>query len=360
MARYWVGGGSSVNWDATANTNWGTASNTQDNASVPGVDDDVFFDGVGTGAANSTLSANITINSLDMTGYINTLTHNASVTLTVDGNGVNFKLATGMTYTLGNATTSALSFTGTSGTTNIYTLGKTLGNETYNGIGGTWLFQDDHTSGGTVELTNGTLNTNAKTCSFGNFASNNSNVRTATFTNSTVNITSTGLSSFTFGTTTSNLTFNSSGSTVKFTVNSASSKGMGWGGQTFNNVWLATAGTGVIIFSGNGTFNDLKFDPATTLNVASGGYTFTVTTFTATGTAGNVITLKALTNGNTWNLSKSSGQVSSDYLSLRDSAAAGGASWYAGANSTDVGGNSGWVFTAPPANTFVSHGMIII
>src|SRR3989344_2709650 len=47
-SRYWVGGGSSVNWDATSNTNWGSASNTQDNASVPTSADDVFFDGVGT------------------------------------------------------------------------------------------------------------------------------------------------------------------------------------------------------------------------------------------------------------------------------------------------------------------------
>jgi len=71
--RYWVGGGSSANWNATGNTNWGTASNTQDNASVPGDTDDVIFDGVGTGASNSTCNAAITINSLVMTGYANTL-----------------------------------------------------------------------------------------------------------------------------------------------------------------------------------------------------------------------------------------------------------------------------------------------
>jgi len=48
-------------------------------------------------------------------------------------------------------------------------------------------------------------------------------------------------------------------------------------------------------------------------------------------------------------LSKSSGTVSVDYLSIGNSIATGGATWYAGANSVDVGNNTGWIFTAPPA-----------
>src|SRR3990167_10434247 len=103
-ARYWVGGGSSANWNATGNTNWGTASNTQDNASVPGVSDNVIFDGVGTGASNSTLSANITVVKVDFTGYANTLTHNSGIVLTLNVAADNpIKLSTGMTYTLGSS-----------------------------------------------------------------------------------------------------------------------------------------------------------------------------------------------------------------------------------------------------------------
>src|SRR6185436_18261497 len=80
--RYWVGGGSSTNWNATGNTNWGTASNTRDNASVPGSGDDVFFDGSAFGNTASTLSADITIKSLDMTGHTaGVFTQNASTTL---------------------------------------------------------------------------------------------------------------------------------------------------------------------------------------------------------------------------------------------------------------------------------------
>lgn len=84
--RYWVNGNVSPNWNATTPTNWGSASGTLDNASVPGATDDVFFDGGGTsGNSNSTISATITILSLTVSaGYTSTITHNA--VLTVAGN----------------------------------------------------------------------------------------------------------------------------------------------------------------------------------------------------------------------------------------------------------------------------------
>lgn len=85
-SRYWVGGGSSANWSATANTNWGSTSGGTNNASVPTSVDDVTFDGSGTnGNTNSTISATITILSLNITtGYTSTMTHNA--VLTIAGN----------------------------------------------------------------------------------------------------------------------------------------------------------------------------------------------------------------------------------------------------------------------------------
>jgi hypothetical protein len=50
-------------------------------------------------------------------------------------------------------------------------------------------------------------------------------------------------------------------------------------------------------------------------------------------------------------LSKSSGVVSCDYLNLSNSTATGGATWYAGSNSVDNGGNTGWIFTDRPQFT---------
>src|SRR3989344_968076 len=189
--RYWVGGGSSANWNATTPTNWGSASNTQDDASVPGASDDVFFDGVGTGNSASTISASITINSLDMTGYANTLTHNASVTLTHDSSGV-FKLASGMTYTLGNVRTSAVTFTGISGTTAITTAGKTVGNITLSGTRGTWQLQDALTPSGDLQLDRGTFDSNSQTMIMGTLSVSGTNARTLTLGSSAITITGGG------------------------------------------------------------------------------------------------------------------------------------------------------------------------
>ena len=344
--RFWNLQNASPNWNATAPTNWGSASNTADDASVPGLNDDVFFDGVGGGANNSTLSAAITINSLDTTGYANTLTHNASVTLTVDGNGVVYKLSSGMTYTKGSVSSSATTFTGTSGTTLITVNGKTLGTTTFNGVGGTWQLQDTFITSGSLTVTNGSFDTNNVTCTFGALSSSNSNVRIISLGSSTISLT-TATTAWTFATAT-NLTFNAGTSTIKFTQNSSSDTTASWGGKTFNNVWINTLGTGILRNAGSGTFNDYKIDAGRTVR-CDNGITLTVTSLTATGTVGNVITFQSVVSPNTWNISQSSGTVSCDYLSLRDSAAAGGATFYAGANSTDVSGNSGWTFTAPPA-----------
>ena len=87
---------------------WATAATWFDcGGGVPGTNDDVIATST---SGASTIAAAITVKSLDMTGYTNTLTHNAAVTLTISGGtGSVFKLAIGMTYTLGNGATSALS-----------------------------------------------------------------------------------------------------------------------------------------------------------------------------------------------------------------------------------------------------------
>lgn len=95
-SRFWVGGGSSANWNATANTNWSATSAGANNASVPTSADDVTFNGSGSTAnTNSTISATITILSYTVTSaYTATSTHNAD--LTVAGNvtlGANYTIA---------------------------------------------------------------------------------------------------------------------------------------------------------------------------------------------------------------------------------------------------------------------------
>lgn len=260
-SRYWVGGGSSQNWNATGNTNWGSASNTRDNASVPGASDDVIFDGVGFGASNSTVSAGISINSLDMTGYTNTLTHNA-FTIAIAGNKL--KLSSSMTYTLANSLTSAFSFTSTTGTsgspTAITTAGKTLGNITFSGLGGYFALQDDLLSSGTLTLTTGTFDANGKNVSINNFVSSNANARTLTVGNGTWNITGGSVVVWSM-TTITNLTITSR-PTINLTYAGSIGTRTITPGVLVENLALnvnVSAGSDIITISTNHTLGSLNF-----------------------------------------------------------------------------------------------------
>lgn len=89
---------------------------------------------------------------------------------------------------------------------------------------------------------------------------------------------------------------------------------------------------------------------ATTITFEAGSTTI-VTDFTIQGVAGNLTTINSSVPGTQFTLSKSSGTVSTDYLIIQDSNATGGATWYAGANSTDAGNNNGWIFASAPTYT---------
>jgi hypothetical protein len=80
---YWVGGGSSANWNAVSNTNWSlSSSGVLLPTTIPTSADDVIFD---FGTVNATISAGITILSFTKSvGYTGTITRNAA--LTVAGN----------------------------------------------------------------------------------------------------------------------------------------------------------------------------------------------------------------------------------------------------------------------------------
>jgi len=121
-------------------------------------------------------------------------------------------------------------------------------------------------------------------------------------------------------------------------------------GVTYNNIWFSRgASTATNTITGSNTFSDFKDDGsvAHTISLTS-STTQTVTTFTVSGSSGNVITLNAVTSGTFATLSCASGTICRDWLSIKDNHATGGATFYAGANSTNVSGNTGWTFTACP------------
>ena len=124
------------------------------------------------------------------------------------------------------------------------------------------------------------------------------------------------------------------------------------GGSSTYNCTLNNGGAGALTITGSNTFTTLANSVQPTSFLFTAGTTTTLTNWNINGTAGNLVTIGSVTAAS-HTLSKASGTVSADYLSISRSNATGGAAWYAGANSTNGGNNTGWIFTAPPGITAV-------
>lgn len=155
-----------------------------------------------------------------------------------------------------------------------------------------------------------------------------------------------------------NGTLDGGSGTLKFTdTTSANLIFTGRSAQTlyYNNVWFARGtSTGMITVFSSNVFVDLKDTGTTTHSlVFQAGFTNTFTTFSVSGTVGNLITITSANNStSTHTLSCASGIISCNYLNIQHSVATGGATWYAGPDSVNNQATStfgsGWVFTAQP------------
>jgi hypothetical protein len=217
------------------------------------------------------------------------------------------------------------------------------------GVGGTYTLQDDMDLAiGNLTVSAGTFDANGKNVSIAVFSSTGSNTRQTNMGLGTWTLSATGTVWVYSG---SNTTLNPSTSTIVISDTSATGKTFAGFSLTYNNLTISGGGTGPVTLSNNSTFNNFTVTGPKTITV-NAGLTQTITgTVSLVGSAGNVITLQSGTAGTPFTFSKASGIVSGDYLSIQDSTATGGAAWYAGANSTNVSGNTGWIFTAPPSGT---------
>lgn len=313
---------------------------------------------IGSGTTSITIDTGSAARSVDFTGFTGTATHTAGVTLTIgDGTaglaGVALKMSSTMTYSLGSASTSVIAFVSTATSQqSITSAGKTLGGLTFNGATGRWAFIDALTIGATatLTLTAGTLQMDGATDSsslihsVGLLASSNANARTLKLGKSTLTLSGVG-TIFTFATATL-LSFDKGTAQIVISDVSASSKTFAGGAQTFNTIQVTGGGSGAVIFTGANTFDKLP-------KISGGTKTLTfpasvTTTFSGTlndnfGNGSNVITINSSSGGSAATLSKAVGMVECGFLSLQDSAAVG--TFYAGQNSTNVSGNTGWIFS---------------
>jgi len=282
--------------------------------------------------------------SVDFTGYAGTL--GVINNVTIYGN---LKLSTGMTLT---ASTNAITFGATSGTQQITTNAKTIDIRiSFNGVGGTFQLQDALTMGSsrTATLTNGTLDLFGKTLTVGTDFITALGTKNLTFNGGTLVCPTASTTAFNNAQPTGFTTTAGTG-TGTISMTAATAKTFAGGSSTFNCT-LNQGGAGALTITGSNTFSNITntVQPASVLFTA--GTTSTFTNFSLSGTAGNLITIGSVTAAS-HTLSKASGTVSADFLSISQSTATGGAGWYAGANSTNGGSNSGWIFTAPPGGGY--------
>ena len=288
--------------------------------------------------------SNSAVRNLNFTGYAGTV--GQVLIITVYGDLI---LSTGMSLT---ASTFEWRFRKTSGTQQITTNTKTLDFPLlFNGVGGTFQLQDALTMGSTrtATLTNGTIDLNGQTLTVGTAFATATGTKNLTFNAGTLVCPAATTTAFNNAAPT-NFTTTAGTGTGTISMTAATAKTFVGGGSTFNCT-LNQGGAGALTITGSNTFSNItntyKTIGATSI-LFTAATTSTFADWNASGESTRLLTIGSVTAAS-HTLSKASGTVSADFLSISRSTATGGAGWYAGANSTDGGNNSGWIFTAPPA-----------
>jgi len=336
----------SADWGATGSGSWSaTSGGALDATQFPLAQDTAVFPAATYPALGSTTSinANYNIGTIDMSlRTSNTMTlATSSNNPVIYGNWIN---GTGITL----SGTGTLTFAGRT-TQQITSVSKTFTQPiTINSPSGSVTLQDALTTdtGVTTTLTNGTLDLNGFTYTVGIALTTTTGTKNLTFNGGTLVCPRASTTAFNNGAPI-NFTTTAGTGTGTISMTAATAKTFVGAGSTFNCT-LNQGGAGALTITGSNTFSNITntVQPASVLFTA--GTTSTFSNFSLSGTAGNLITIGSVTAAS-HTLSKASGTVSADFLSISRSTATGGAGWYAGANSTDGGNNSGWIFTAPPA-----------
>jgi len=338
----------SADWGSSGSGSWSaTSGGALDATQFPLAQDTAVFPAATYPASGSTttINANYNIGTIDMS-----LRTSNTMTLATSTNGVliygDWTNGTGITL----SGTGSVSFLGRT-TQTITSASKTFTQLiNINTPSGSVTLQDALTQSSTnyTQIVNGTLDLNGFTYTVGIRFTTVTGTKNLTFNGGTLICPDPNTTSFNNNAPTGFTTTAGTGvGTISMTA--ATAKTFVGGGSTFNCT-LNQGGAGALTITGSNTFSNITntVQPASVLFTAATTSTFS--SFSLSGTAGNLITIGSVTAAS-HTLSKASGTVSSDFLSISRSTATGGAGWYAGANSTDGGNNSGWIFTAPPAPT---------
>jgi hypothetical protein len=339
----------SADWGATGTGSWAsTSGGAAASGRFPLAQDTAVFPATTYPASSSTVSinANYNIGTFDSslrvdTFFLDTLTSTPTIYGNIIfGTQMNSLNGTG-TITLSGRTTQQITMTGKTWTQSII----------INSPSGTVQLLDAyaHNPSTSLTLTNGTLDLNGQTCTTGTAFTTATGTKNLTFNGGTLVCPTAAVTSFNNAVPTGFTTTAGTGTGV-ISMTAATAKTFVGGGSTFNCT-LNQGGAGALTITGSNTFSNItntyKSTGATSI-LFTASTTSTFTDWNASGESTRLLTIGSVTAAS-HTLSKASGTVSADFLSISRSTATGGASWYAGANSTNGGNNSGWIFTAPTA-----------
>lgn len=325
---YFVGTTASNWWD----TKWSTASGGSVlAANFPLAQDTAVID-------NSSLNTGLTLTCTYLY-YIGSITCTSrSNAIVISGDGL--KMLRNLTLSSSVTWSGSLEWQTRSGTAVI-----TASGATYNGVitvtapGSTVQLGSTLTSSNSVTHTRGTVDLNNYNLTCSRITSTSGYTRTLAIGTGTLTVTS---STTVWNISATGLTVTGSG---RISLTSASAKSFA-GAVNYGSITLDQGGAGAMTITGANTFGDITASYTATgacTIIFPASTTTTVTNFTASGTSGNLLTLNSSTSGTKATLSKASGTVSASYLSIKDIAATGGATWQA-LSSTDAGNNTGWSY----------------
>ena len=305
-------------------------------ANQPLAQDTCVFDDTGSVTGTITFSL-CNIGTIDMSARTSAMTISPSnTTCEMYGNWVSGS---------GTTISGAPKFRGSSPQT-ITSAGKSFGTVVVDSASSVTL--QDAFAGTSITLTRGTFDANIYNVTVTNVTTSGTGAKTLAMGSGTWLISASGTNAWSVSVT--NLTVTGS-ATISMT--SASAKSFNSAGLTeYANITLNQGGAGALTITSAEAFANIT-NTYKTIGAASiliGG-TLTLGNFEASGESGRLLTIASTSNGTARTLTKSGGIVSVNFVSIRDSTATGGATWYAGSNSTNVSNNTGWIFTDAPLNS---------
>jgi hypothetical protein len=137
---------------------------------------------------------------------------------------------------------------------------------------------------------------------------------------------------------------------ITLSNNTTTARSFAAGTNTFGKLTIGgNTSTSTTTITGTPTFSEIASTKTVAHTIVFPNVTTTVGEFSVRGAPSSLVTLSRTGASGTFTLTKSTaGLIDTDYLSISNSTVNPSNTWYAGANSTDGGGNTRWIFTPAP------------